>query len=195
MSYPTRSPWTLLAGLLGGFGAVYALLTAWYVLGVMAAHHTDATDRTLLGCDSPAEARAAGTLLDTALVTPRTVRYGAYTLTFTAGWVEQLRTSHRPAWYARPVIRPSSEVWLRLRYRVRRHGPPPTSTLDVPYLASCCTGGVPIDQREFIDIAAERLRPDYYHLPDSLKLALVDGAGNRPPQVFRVVLPRQGFIR
>lgn len=62
-------------------------------------------------------------------------------------------------------------------------------------LTSCCTGGYPIDRYPELEIAVERLRPDYYHLPDSIGLALVGGPGNLPPQPFRVVLPRQGFSR
>lgn len=92
-----------------------------YVLAVMSANYME--DRTLYN-DSPAEARADRAFIDTVVVEPRVVRYGDYEVTFENCWLEQLRTSHRPAWDARRIVTDQPRAVFNLNYRTTYKGQP-----------------------------------------------------------------------
>lgn len=109
---------------------------------------------------NPAEARAAGVWLDTALVVPRHVRHTHYDLTFTSGYLYQLRTSHRPGWLQRRTETKVPRVVLTLTYRVRYRGPGQPNEQTGPTLYSPYSGGQCLAQA----IAQERTLSVYTNL-------------------------------
>ncbi|GAB3829941.1 hypothetical protein [Hymenobacter jeollabukensis] len=187
----SRPLWWFLALPFGIFCLYNVLGGLLYALAVMGSHLTHEEGPQILSCASAAEARAAGVLLDTVLVTPRRIRYGAYTIEFTEGWLEELRETQRPAWYARPTVRPAGLVRLHIGYRVRRHDSA-APTADAPYLHyEQEYGGTPIDQETPIEVVAPRLRPDYYHLPLPVRFSLDDGPGGLPARALVACPARQ----
>ncbi|GAA4356994.1 hypothetical protein GCM10023185_21440 [Hymenobacter saemangeumensis] len=102
----------LLFNILGG---------ALYALAVMGEHHM--RNRTLYSA-SLAEARHTGGFADTVLVTPRRLQLGDYEVQFDDCWLEQLRSSHRPAWYRPRVERLNNRAAIYLHYRVSYQGRP-----------------------------------------------------------------------
>ncbi|MCC3156570.1 hypothetical protein LJ737_04930 [Hymenobacter sp. 15J16-1T3B] len=187
----SRPLWFWLALPFGIYALFNVLGGLLYALAVMGEHISRAGEREILACTSAAEARAAGVLLDTVLVTPRRAQYGRYTIEFTEGWLEELRETERPVWYAARTTRRADRVRLRVHYRVRRQGPPPAEPWDVPLLRyGQDYGATPIDQEVPVEVDAPRLRPDYYQLPLPLELRIDDGPGGLPDQVF-VACPAQ----
>ncbi|RAK68173.1 hypothetical protein [Hymenobacter edaphi] len=187
-----RPLWWFLALPFGIFCLYNVLGALLYALAVLGSHLAHEEEPQILACASAAEARAAGVLLDTVLVTPRSVRYGAYSIEITEGWLEELRETQRPAWYARRTVRPAGLVCLRVGYRVRRHGPPPAKPWDVPLLHyEQDYGDTPIDQETPVVVVAPRLRPDYYHLPLPVRFSIDDGPGGLPARAFVACPARQ----
>lgn len=150
------------------YGVTEALALVYFVLAVVAEAHMRPWP---LPCATPAEARAAGSFLDTVLVRPRTARYGPYTLVFDTCWVEQQRESRRRAWYAPRTAHPLPQAELRLRYHVEYPGRWSRALTEPPLLSSPSNYGSHLLDSAGLYTLPLKLRPDYSY-GDSLPLQI-----------------------
>ena len=166
------------------YGLFSVVMGGAYVLAVVGGGYLD---DTTLYASSPAEARAADVYLDTVVVEPRVVRYGDYAVTFKTCWLQQLRTSHRPAWYAQRVESTQPRVLFILNYRATYRGRPVVDSENAPILSYVNGGGgnnISQEAEQHLAIYAD-LGPDTSlseELP--LRLALDDGPGQLPTRML-----------
>lgn len=144
-----------------------------------------------ISCDSPAEARAAGIFIDTVLVEPRVVQYGAYTVTFENCWVGQLRDGHRENWYSRRVVTKQPRATINLNFRATRNNQPIPDADDSPIL-SCeqSNDGIYLNQkpRQQLDVYADLLPDGSLNVDFPLALT-VDYGLKKAPQVRFIAYP------
>lgn len=169
----------------GLYGLFSLLAGGAYAVAVVGGNYFE--DQTVYGANA-AEARATGTWLATVLVVPNQVRYGQWEISFDQCWLEQLRTSHRPAWYKPRTLRWLPRATLNLRYHTRYLGPGKPVASDSPVMSCGQDGG-----GQYLVPDAEQSRTVYADiLPDStLALALpldlrLTGGPDRPVYHFQV---------
>ena len=118
-----RSRPTLLLFIALPFG-LYALFNflmgGTYVLAIVGSNYME--DKTVY-CRSAAEARATSAWVDTVLIVPSQIHYGHWEITFDQCWLEQLRESHRSAWYKPRTLRWEARSVFHLGYHARYFGP------------------------------------------------------------------------
>lgn len=167
------------------YGLFNVVVGGAYVLAVVGGHYID---DTTLYASSPKEARAAGVYLDTVIVAPRVVRYGDYKVIFDNCWLQQLRTSHRPAWYAARVESKQPRALFILNYRTTYRGKPLGNSIDTPIL-TCEEGGtgghyIGQEANQHLEIYADLLpvRGLMINLP--LRLSLDDLSDRLPARTW-----------
>ena len=169
----SRFFWLLLAFPVFLYGLVSILGGLAYAVAVMGDAHMAARPQR---CATPAAARAAGTFLDTVLVTPRTFRHGRYTVVFDTCWVEQRRESRRPAWYAARTLHRLPQAEVQLRYHVEYPGHWGQNPDEWPELTSDYNAGSTyLDSVGTYALHLDLLPDDYYGAPLPIQLSLRNG--------------------
>ncbi len=159
----------------------------YYVLAVVSGYYKD---DTTLYASSPDDARGAGVYLDTVIVEPRVVRYGDYEVTFANCWLQQLRTSRRPAWYASREESKQPRALFILNFRTAYRGKPLVdneNSKNNPVLM--CEGGdgghyIGQEANQHVEICADLLPVRGLAIDLPLRLTLLDGSAQLPARTW-----------
>ena len=169
------------------YGLFSLIVGGAYVLAVVGGHYRD---DTTLYASSPDDARGAGVYLDTVIVEPRVVRYGDYEVTFANCWLQQLRTSHRPAWYAPREESKQPRALFILNFRTTYRGKPLVDSEpsdNVPVLR-CEEGGggtyIGQEANQHIEVYADLLPVWGLAIDLPLRLNLFDGSARLPARTW-----------